>query len=71
MQSVEIRIKQADLAKTLAAMREWLDSQQCTLSNFRHKSNGAGIVVINADFSNHACAVAFGERFRVPLRSVR
>jgi len=65
MQSVEIRIKQPDLAAALSAMREWLDRERCNLLHFRHTSDGTGIIVINAGFAagDHACAEAFRQHF--------
>jgi len=65
MQSVEIRIKQPDLAAALSAMREWLDRERCNLLHFRHTSDGTGIVVINAGFAegDHVCAEAFRQHF--------
>jgi len=63
MLPVEITVKQASLAATLAAMRVWLDREQCTLSNFRHASDGEGLVLIKADFLDAACAQRFRLRF--------
>jgi hypothetical protein len=66
MQSIEIHVKQLDLADTLGAMREWLDRKRCNLSHFRHTSDAAGIVVIiSVGFAagDHACAEAFRQHF--------
>jgi hypothetical protein len=65
MKSVEIRVKQADLAETLGAMREWLDREKCNLLHFSHTSDRTGIVVIDAGFSDgdHVCAEAFRQHF--------
>jgi hypothetical protein len=62
---VQVRVKQADLAGTLAAMREWLDREKCTHSSFLHKGDGVGIIVITATFAigDHACAEAFQQYF--------
>ena len=60
---VEVTVKQADLANTLAAMREWLDRERCNLSHFRHAGDGDGNVIIKADFSDQACADKFHQHF--------
>ena len=65
MRSVQIRVKQADLAGILAEMREWLDREKCVLSSFLHKGDGAGIIVITATFvvGDGARAEAFQQYF--------
>jgi hypothetical protein len=65
VKSVEIRVKQADLAAALSAIREWLDQERCNLLHFRHTSDATGIVVIDAVFAegDHVCAEAFRQHF--------
>jgi hypothetical protein len=62
--SVEITVKQADLADVLGAMRIWLDQENCMLSSFRHESRGIGFVVIRASFTSAACVARFQQDFR-------
>ena len=61
--SVEITVKQADLADALGSMRVWLDQENCMLSSFRHESRGIGFVVIRASFTSAACAARFERDF--------
>jgi hypothetical protein len=63
---IEITIEKADLADTLAAMREWLDRERCILFSFRHEGEGAGAIVIKAEFATQACAQKFQQRFGGP-----
>ena len=51
MRIIEIRVDQAIFADTLNAMREWLDREKCYLSQFRHRSDDDGTIVISAGFS--------------------
>jgi len=60
---IEIMVKQADLADTLAAMREWLDRERCVLSHFCHTGDGAGFVVIYANVADRTCAEIFRQIF--------
>jgi hypothetical protein len=52
MRIIEIRVDQAIFADTLNAMREWLDREKCYLSQFRHKNDDDGTILIIAGFSD-------------------
>jgi len=66
VQSVEIRVRQADLADTLTAMRVWLDRERCVLLHFRHAGDGMGSILINAGFAvDDLCAERFRKQFVV------
>ena len=64
MQSVDLRIAQADFAHTLGAMRQWLDHEGCKLSHFRHAADDGAGIAISVGFANGDDAIAEAFRLR-------
>ena len=60
---VEIRRKDAELAKAMSAIREWLDGQRFEPDAFRYTSSDAGDIFrleFKGEFEARACADSFG-----------
>jgi hypothetical protein len=61
--NVEIRREDADLAKAMSAIREWLDGQRFEPDAFRYTSGDAGVIFrleFKRELEARACADAFG-----------
>jgi hypothetical protein len=61
MRTVTIRMHRAGLSRKMAAIREWLDPNQCEPARFHCDQNGDE-VVLSVDFRVDAAAEAFGRR---------
>jgi hypothetical protein len=61
---VEIPISAADLADTMGAMRDWLDTAHCTPTRFEtQRGEEPGAVMIRVEFNEGAEAEAFRRAF--------
>jgi hypothetical protein len=63
MRVVEVLVARADFAKTLGAMREWLDRNDRRLSHFETEADG-DIVTIKVQLDSDASAELFRQAFR-------
>ena len=61
MRTVTIRTRGAGLSREMAAIREWLDPNQCEPARFHCDQNGDE-VVLSVDFRVDTAAEAFGRR---------
>ena len=63
MQVVEIRVAAANLGATLCGMREFLDRHHPDPIRFETTSDGAGMVLIRAEFDGSDVAEVFRREF--------
>jgi hypothetical protein len=64
MSLIMVRVSQVDFAEILAAMREWLDRNNCLLEEFETEAGDDGSIVIKAQFADDHAAEPFRREFR-------
>ena len=63
MRVVHVRVSQVDFAEILAAMREWLDRNNCWLERFETEAGDGGSVIVKAQFADDDLAELFRREF--------
>jgi hypothetical protein len=65
MRVVHVRVSQVDFAEILAAMREWLDRDNCWLERFETEAgDGGSVIIIKAQFPDDDLAEPFRRDFQ-------
>jgi hypothetical protein len=60
---VEISVSAADLAATLATMRNWLDHNKCNPVKFESQPEQGGVILVRVHFDAADLANAFRQSF--------
>jgi hypothetical protein len=61
---VHVRVSQVDFAEILAAMREWLDRNNCLLEEFETEAGDGGSIIVKAQFAEDDLAEQFRREFQ-------
>ena len=64
MRVVHVRVCQVDFTEILAAMREWLDRNNCCLEQFETAAADGGSIIIKAQFVEDDLAELFRREFQ-------
>jgi hypothetical protein len=70
VRTVKVRLREADLSREMAAMREWLDRHRYEARSFNCTQRGDEVVA-SVEFTNNAAADAFAAQFDVKGHQLR
>ena len=65
MRSVDLYFASAGFGETLGDMRQWLDHNDCTPTNFRTKTEGPGTVLVHVEFNENDAGASFERHFAI------
>jgi hypothetical protein len=63
MRSVDLYFTSAEFGESLGDMRQWLDHNDCTPTNFRTKAEQPGMVLVHVEFDENDASASFERHF--------